>query len=119
MVNAGKIDEANALVAGGRTHGQNWLVGRRGKKSEQNTTPPAPSDSYVQELTMKIKQNLEADFMAKVNTKVKENMSWMLNKLGEDNPGLKFDVKELCATASSNYDDNDTGTPTTQGGTTE
>ena len=64
---------------------------------------------------MKIKQDLEADFMAKVNTKVKENMSWMFKKLGENNPGLKFDMKELCATASSDYDDNDT--PTTQGGT--
>ncbi|KAL6527917.1 hypothetical protein OROMI_029728 [Orobanche minor] len=72
-------------------------------------------DQYVQELSAKIKQDLEADLEAKVNVKVKENMSWMLKKLRDTNPGLKFDITDLCATASSDQDDN--GTPFTQGGT--
>ena len=115
LVNAGKIAEANALVHGGKPHARNWLVGRKGKKRIDDTTPAAPSDHSVQELSAKIKQDLEADLEAKVNAKVKENMSWMLKKLGEANPGLKFDITDLCATASSDQDDN--GTPFTQGGT--
>ncbi|KAL6497811.1 hypothetical protein OROHE_026961 [Orobanche hederae] len=115
LVNAGKIAEANALIHGGKPHGRNWLVGRKGKKPTYDTTPAAPSDQYVQELSAKIKQDLEADLEAKVNVKVKENMSWMLKKLRDANPGLKFDITDLCATASSDQDDN--GTPFTQGGT--
>ncbi|KAL6569772.1 hypothetical protein OROMI_014286 [Orobanche minor] len=115
LVNAGKIAEANALVHGGKPHGRNWLVGRKGKKPTYDTTPAAPSDQYVQELSAKIKQDLEADLEAKVNVKVKENMSWMLKKLRDANPSLKFDITDLCATASSDQDDN--GTPFTQGGT--
>ena len=57
LVNAGKITEANALVHGGKPHGRNWLVGKKGQKS-------APSDQYVQELSAKIKQDLEADLEA-------------------------------------------------------
>ncbi|KAL6552755.1 hypothetical protein OROHE_008119 [Orobanche hederae] len=115
LVNAGKIAEANALIHGGKSHGRNWLVGRKGKKPTYDTTPAAPSDEYVQELSAKIKQDLEADLEAKVNVKVKENMSWMLKKLRDANPGLKFDITDLCAIASSDQDDN--GTPFTQGGT--
>ncbi|KAL6517853.1 hypothetical protein OROMI_033554 [Orobanche minor] len=115
LLNAGKIAEANALVHGGKPHGRNWLVGRKGKKPTYDTTPAAPSDQYVQELSAKIKQDLEADLEAKVNVKVKENMSWMLKKLRDAKPGLKFNITDLCATASSDQDDN--GTPFTQGGT--
>ncbi|KAL6573146.1 hypothetical protein OROMI_012762 [Orobanche minor] len=79
----------------------------RVKKPTYDTTLAAPSDQYV--------QDLEADLEAKVNVKVKENMSWMFKKPRDANPGLKFDITDLCATASSDQDDN--GTPFTQGGT--
>lgn len=114
MVNEGKIDEANAVVAGGKTHGRNWLVGRQGKKLEKKSTS-APTDGYVQELTTKIRQELEADLEAKVNRKVKENMSFMLTKLGEANPDLNFNLGDFCPIASSDQDDN--GTPITPGAT--
>ncbi|KAL6554092.1 hypothetical protein OROMI_019765 [Orobanche minor] len=77
FVNAGKIAEANALVHGGKPHGRNWLVGRKGKKPTYDTTPAAPSDQYVQELSAKIKQDIKADLEVKVNVTVKANMSWM------------------------------------------
>lgn len=110
MVDVGNIAEADAVVSGGKSHGRNWLVGRRGKMLEKNPTS-APTDSYVQELTKKIKQDLEADLEAKVNRKVKENVSWVLKKLGEANPDLNLDVGDFCVTTTS--DDDDTGTPAT------
>ena len=75
MVDAGNIAEADALVSGGKSHTRNWLVGRRGKMAEKSPTTPGSSDSYVQELTKKIRQELEADLEEKVNRKVKENVS--------------------------------------------
>ncbi|KAK1397428.1 hypothetical protein POM88_007291 [Heracleum sosnowskyi] len=114
LVDAGKIAEANALVVGGKTHGQNWLVGRQGKKCVKNSTP-APTENYVQELTTKRRQDLEADLEAKVDQKVQENMSLMLKKLREANPDFNFDIGPLSATPTSGQDDNNT--PTTQGGT--
>lgn len=114
MVDSGRIAEADALVSGGKAHGRTWLVGRQGQKSAKNSTP-APVDASVQELTTRIRQELEVDLEAKVNTKVKENMSWLLKRLAEANPDLKIDITDFCATASSDQEDN--GTPTTQGGT--
>ncbi|KAL8108735.1 hypothetical protein AgCh_024996 [Apium graveolens] len=95
LVNAGNIVEANALVHGGKLHGRNWLVGRKGKKPINDMTYAAPSDQYVQKLSTKIKQDLESDLEAQVNAKVQENMSWMLKKLGEANPSLNSTL-ETC-----------------------
>ena len=53
LVNFGNIVEANALVHGGKPHGRNWLVGRKGKKPTNDTTHAAPSDQYVHELSAK------------------------------------------------------------------
>ncbi|XP_074377422.1 uncharacterized protein LOC141718948 [Apium graveolens] len=114
LVDSGNIVEANAMVSGGKKHGRTWLVGRQGQKSVETSTL-AGKDNYVQEMTLKIRQELEADLEAKVNLKVKENMSWLMQKLGEANPGLKLDVGDFCATLSSDQDDN--GTPMTTGGT--
>ena len=44
-----------------------------------------------------------------MNRKVKENVSWVLKKLGEANPDLNLDVGDLCVTTTS--DENDIGTP--------
>lgn len=114
MVEAGRVDEANAMVSGGKDHGRNWLVGRCGKKAGTSSAP-APTNNSVEELTTKIRQDIEAELEAKVNRKVQENMSWLLKKLGEANPDLKLDIPDFCATASSDQDDN--GTPMTQGAT--
>ena len=110
MVDAGNIAEADAIVSGRKSHGRNWLVGRRGKMSEKNPTDPAPTYSYVQELTAKIRQELEADLEAKVNRKVKENVSWVLKKLCEANPNLNLNVGDFSVTTS---DEDDIGTPST------
>ncbi|XP_074352079.1 uncharacterized protein LOC141691240 [Apium graveolens] len=105
LVDSGNIAEANAMVSGGKKHGRTWLVGRQGQKSVETSTL-AGKENYVQEMTLKIRQELEANLEAKVNLKVKENMSWLMHKLGEANPGLKLDVGDFCATLSSDQDDN-------------
>lgn len=108
MVDAGNIAEADAIVSAGRKRQwRNWLVGRRGKMPEKNQ---APTDSYVQELTAKIRQELEADLDARVNRKVKESVSWLLKKLVEANPDLNLDVLDFGGTS----DEDDTGTPATE-----
>ena len=43
-----------------------------------------------------------------------ENLTLVLKKLGEANPGINIDLAQLCATISS---DNDNGTPITGGAT--
>lgn len=99
-------------------HGRNWLVGRQGTVLASENNPSIP-DPNVDELTAKISRNLESEMEAKVNRKVQENMAWMLKKLGEANPGMKFDIGDYCATFSSDQDDNGTPiTPVTQTGAT-
>ena len=100
-----------------KAHARDWLVGRCGKKSSGSSGLAAATtttDNYVQELTAKIKCDLEIELEAKVNRKVQENMTWVLKKLGDANPDLKLDIGDFCATVSSDQDDN--GTPMTQGG---
>lgn len=93
-----------------------WLVGRQGK-TVSSTDMPAVPDTYVEELTVKITQNLENEMDAKVNRKVQENMVWFVKKLGEANPEMKLDLTDFCATLSSDADENGTPiTPGTQGG---
>ncbi|KAK1394574.1 hypothetical protein POM88_013630 [Heracleum sosnowskyi] len=51
------LDGLDELVSGGKqSHGPCWLIGRHDvkcvKASTQNTAPPAPTDSYIQELTI-------------------------------------------------------------------
>ena len=65
----------------------------------------------MQELTIKIRQELEADLEEKVNTKVKENVSLVLKNLSEANPDLNLDVGDFCVTTTS--DEDDIGTPVT------
>lgn len=84
----------------------------------------APKETYVQDLTCKIRETLveeieakvnkklQAEMDAQLNKKVQENMSWVLKKLGEANPDIVVDLGELCATVSSGHED---GTPVTGG----
>ncbi|KAL6520000.1 hypothetical protein OROHE_017143 [Orobanche hederae] len=113
QLNSGNQAEADAMVSHDKEHGRNWLVGRGGKSS--GTKVHASSSHYVDELTTKIKLDLETKLEAKVNKKVQENLTWVLKKLGDANPDLKLDIGEFCATVSSE-DDNET--PMTKGGPT-
>ncbi|KAL6582838.1 hypothetical protein OROMI_004916 [Orobanche minor] len=102
--------DADAVLPGGK-HGPYWLVGRQGSLLALENTPAIPQSS-TDELTAKITRDLESQMEAKVNRKVKENMTWFLKKLGEANPTLKFDIGDFCATFSSDQDES--GTPITQ-----
>ncbi|KAK1366310.1 hypothetical protein POM88_041871 [Heracleum sosnowskyi] len=90
-----------------------------------STSAPAPTDSYVQELTKKIRQEVAVEVEAKVNEKVcaevdgkinrkvQDNLTLALKKLAEANPTLNVDIGEICATISS--DTVGDGTPMTNG----
>ncbi|KAK1396546.1 hypothetical protein POM88_006409 [Heracleum sosnowskyi] len=90
-----------------------------------STSAPAPTDSYVQELTKKIRQEVVVEVEAKVNQKicaevdgkinrkVQDNLTLALKKLAEANPTLNVDIGEICATISS--DTVGDGTPMTNG----
>ncbi|KAK1378748.1 hypothetical protein POM88_025492 [Heracleum sosnowskyi] len=90
-----------------------------------STSAPAPTDSYVQELTKKIRQEVAVEVEAKVNQKVcaevdgkinrkvQDNLTLALKKLAEANPTLNVDIGEICATISS--DTVGDGTPMTNG----
>ena len=88
-----------------------WLVGRNGRNPAQSTSTAASTDQdpYVEDITAKIRQNLEKELEAL------ENMAMMLKKLGEANPGMKLDIGNFCATVSSEEVGN--GTPMTDGAT--
>ncbi|KAK1365599.1 hypothetical protein POM88_041160 [Heracleum sosnowskyi] len=89
------------------------------------TSAPAPTDSYVQKLTKKIRQEVAVEVEAKVNQKVcdevdgkinrkvQDNLTLALKKLAEANPTLNVDIGEICATISS--DTVGDGTPMTNG----
>ena len=106
------------MVSGDKEHSRDWLVGRACTKETGQCSSSAaiPTEQYVQELTTKIKHDLEIELEAKVNRKVQENLTWVLKKLGDANPDLKLNIGDFCATVSSDQDDN--GTPVTQGGAT-
>ncbi|KAK1393865.1 hypothetical protein POM88_012921 [Heracleum sosnowskyi] len=92
-----------------------------GKKSHG----PAPTDSYIQELTKKLRQEVVEEVEAKlnqkvseevdvkVNQKVQDNLTLVLKKLVDANPSLNINIDEICATISS--DTGGDGTPMTNG----
>ncbi|KAL6560185.1 Multidrug resistance-associated protein 5 [Orobanche hederae] len=117
------------LVSGAKkSHGPGWLIGRHDPKCLKTSTQasaPAPIDSYVQEMTKKIRHEVVVEVEAKLNQKVcaevdgkinqnvQDNLTLVLKKLGEANPILNVDIGEICARIS-----NDTvgdGTPMTDG----
>ncbi|KAK1390163.1 hypothetical protein POM88_018341 [Heracleum sosnowskyi] len=96
------FDGIEKLVSGGKkSHGPGWLIGRHDASLiKTSTQAPAPTDSYIEELTKKIRQDLVADMEAKlegkvneevdakVNQKVQDNLAIVLKKLAEANPSL-------------------------------
>ncbi|KAK1386844.1 hypothetical protein POM88_015022 [Heracleum sosnowskyi] len=121
------LDGLDELVSGAKkSHGRGWLIGRHDPKClKTSTSAPAPTDSYVQELTKKIRQEVVVEVEAKVNQKVcaevdgkinrkvQDNLTLALKKLAEANPTLNVDIGEICATISS--DTVGDGTPMTNG----
>ncbi|KAK1361061.1 hypothetical protein POM88_045535 [Heracleum sosnowskyi] len=110
-----------ALATTYKKHGLQWLLGRCVKPSKVSSSN-APTDTYVNELTTKIKQGLAAEVEEKVNQiqaevdeqvnkKVQQNLSSVLKKFGEANPKITINIEELCLTATSDDD----GTPITGG----
>ncbi|KAL6530263.1 hypothetical protein OROHE_014616 [Orobanche hederae] len=123
MAATGGTDEVvQELVSDGKAHGPSWLLGRRVKSVKVSGN--APTSTYVQDLTTKIRKDLadeveekldtkvQDEVDAKVNKKVQENLTLVFKKLSEANPGMKIDLGDLCATISTDYEN---GTPTTGG----
>lgn len=69
----------------------------------------APADTYLDDLTTKIRGELEAELEEKVSKKVQDNLSMILKKIAEANPGLNMDIGGVGATIASEDDEN--GTP--------
>ncbi|KAK1387019.1 hypothetical protein POM88_015197 [Heracleum sosnowskyi] len=121
------VDGIEELVYGGKkSHGQGWLIGRHDSSLiKTSTQAPPQTDSYIEELTKKIRKDLVSDMEAKlerkvneevdakVNQKVQDNLAIVLKKLAEANPTLHIDLDQICATVSS--DTVGDGTPVTGG----
>ncbi|KAL6497892.1 hypothetical protein OROHE_026919 [Orobanche hederae] len=110
----------------GAKHGPNWLKGRCFKSGMSSSNPP--TETYVKELTTRIKGSLaseleekmkkaESEFQARVKRvveaefeqKMQRNLAFALKKLGEANPNITVDIEELCAIAISDVDTPITG----------
>ncbi|KAK1360655.1 hypothetical protein POM88_045129 [Heracleum sosnowskyi] len=70
------LDGLDELVSGRKkSHGPGWLIGRHDVKcltaSTRDTAPPAPTNTYVQELTKKIRQKVAEEVEAMLNQKIK------------------------------------------------
>lgn len=116
----GPTDGVDELLLQGKLHGPSWLIGRCANPDKRSTS--SPTDSQINDLTTKIRQEVvdeieeklkkkvEEEVDAKLNKKVQENLTWVLNKLGQANPGININLAELCAAISS---ENDNGTPIT------
>ncbi|KAK1373571.1 hypothetical protein POM88_029764 [Heracleum sosnowskyi] len=128
LLSAEGLDGLDELVSDGKKlHGPGWFIGRHDvkcvKASTQNIAPPAPTDSYIQELTKKLRwevveeveeklnQKVSEEVDAKVNQKVQDNLTLVLKKLVDANPSLNINIGEIYATISS--DTGGDGTPMT------
>ncbi|KAK1366152.1 hypothetical protein POM88_041713 [Heracleum sosnowskyi] len=106
-------ENVDELIANGKSHGPDWLKGRQGKKADLASTS-ATTDPFIDDLTAKIRRDLEVELEAKVKRKVLDNMAMLLKKLGEANPSLNLDIGDLSPIAS---EDDENGTPLTAGTT--
>ncbi|KAK1369068.1 hypothetical protein POM88_035160 [Heracleum sosnowskyi] len=110
-------EDASELIANGKSYGREWLKGRHGKTASlasasvrtKSRKPSAPvDDPFLDDVTEKIKRDLEVELEAKVNKKVQDNMAMLPKKLAKDNPGLNLDIADCCATIPSEDDENAT-----------
>ncbi|KAK1387542.1 hypothetical protein POM88_015720 [Heracleum sosnowskyi] len=114
-------EDASELITNGKSHGQEWLKGRHGKTASLASASAPVDDPFLDDVTEKIKRDLEVELEAKVNKKVQDNMTLLLKKLAKANPGLNMDIvdycaTDCCATVPSEHDEN--ATPFTVGTST-
>ncbi|KAL6534778.1 hypothetical protein OROGR_013453 [Orobanche gracilis] len=83
------LDGLDELVSGGKkSHGPSWLIGRHDTKcvkASSQASSPAPTDSYVQELTKKIRHEVVDEVEAKLNQKVYDEVDANVNQKVQDN----------------------------------
>lgn len=91
-------EDVDEPIGNGNPQGREWLKGRRRKSTDLATTSVPAEEIFLDDLTKKIKRELEVEFEAKVNKKVQDNISMLLKKIGEVNTGLNLDIGEFCAT---------------------
>ena len=60
-------------------------------------------------------KKVQNEFDAKVNQKVRENLRWVLKKLGKANPDMQINVGDLCATVCGDGTGGTRGTDGTGG----
>ncbi|KAK1361671.1 hypothetical protein POM88_046145 [Heracleum sosnowskyi] len=58
-------EDADELIANGKAHGREWLKGRHGKTEGLASTSAPADDPYLDDLTTKIRRELEAELEAK------------------------------------------------------
>ena len=68
--------------------------------------------SLVSEVESSVAKKVQEEVDVQVKKKVQENMTWVLMKLAEANPGIIVNIEDFYATTSS---DDDNGTPMTGG----
>ncbi|KAK1367791.1 hypothetical protein POM88_033883 [Heracleum sosnowskyi] len=109
-------EDASELIVNGKSHGREWLKGRHGKTASLASASAPVDDLFLDDVTEKIKRDLEVELEANVNKKVQDNMMSLLKKLAKANPGLNLDIADCCATVPNEDDENATpftiGTPT-------
>ncbi|XP_074331496.1 uncharacterized protein LOC141668508 isoform X2 [Apium graveolens] len=102
-------DPSGELLSHGKKHGPYWLQGRCAKATKGCGSS---TNTYVQELAGKIKENLATEIEASVSKKVQEvvekkvqeKMSMVLKKLAYTNPGITINLEEFYPT--SDHDEN-------------
>lgn len=95
-----------------KSHGPSWLVGRHTKTAKLRNSS---SETYVQQLTTKIRKQVTDEMEEKVNLKVQESLARVLKMLREANPNLNVNIENLCNTST----EEDNKTPITQGAGTD
>ncbi|KAK1380690.1 hypothetical protein POM88_027434 [Heracleum sosnowskyi] len=109
-------EDASELIVNDKSHGREWPQGRHGKTASLASASAPVDDTFLDDVTEKIKRDLEVELEANVNKKVQDNMMLLLKKLAEANPGLNLDIADYCATVPSEDDEN--ATPFTVGTST-
>ncbi|KAL6582054.1 hypothetical protein OROMI_006068 [Orobanche minor] len=66
------------LVSDGKSHGPSWLIGRHVKSTKVSGN--APTSTYIEELTTRIRQDLVDVVEANVSRKVQDEVDTKVNQ---------------------------------------
>lgn len=105
----GNVEDANAIVYGGKEHSRSYLLGRltrqrEPKEKSATRTAPKISDEFMASVTEKIREQIAKDMEEKMEQKVRENVTLILSKFAEKNPALNVDVADLTLNPPNNDD---------------